>query len=319
MNNNTIDNIFNQYFSKTSDRILLLKKHRLLSYYYTNIEGSLTENEKLHLLKNQKKNINLLSETIILKNNFDSYQIFHIFLKGVVLSHQCYGDIGIRECRDIDLLINQQDIEKTNNNLIALGYKLIETNKLNSNLYKKYYHHLSYFNTAKKIMIELHWRPFSIDSFFPENDFSKINKKIIVNNHEISVFDNEHNLVYLCMHGSLHMFSELIWILDVAKFISTQDIDWNKIQQISKQWKIERPISMGIFLAAFIFDAEIPDFYKNPDKKTEKLISIVLKQVPNEKRNLAYSLNKLFYFINLKDEFIYKWNNIKYRFFRTFV
>lgn len=296
-----------------------LKKHRLSSYFlqqniiYKNIEL------KQYQLNNQKKNINLFSEIISLKNNLDSNKIFHIFLKGVVLSNQCYGDIGIRECRDIDLLINQKDIKETNNKLISLGYKLFESTKLNSRLYKKYYHHLAYFNTEKRIMIELHWRPFSIPSFFPENDLSKIRKTIIVNNHEISVFENEYNLIYLCIHGSLHMFSELIWILDVAKFISTQSIDWNKFQQIAHQWKIERPVSVGIFLASFICNATIPDEYKQPDKKTEKLINIVLKQLPNEKRNLAYRINKLLYFINLKDGFIHKWNNIKYRFFRAFV
>ncbi|OFX16420.1 MAG: hypothetical protein A2033_08215 [Bacteroidetes bacterium GWA2_31_9] len=309
----------NQPILLTNELIKLLKNHRLLPYFLQNNLCEKTENMKLFFQENSKKNFKFFNKILELNEAFYKKNINFNILKGVVLSKQIYNDIGSRECRDIDLLIEEKNTNVVHDILLKQNFHLRESNKLQNKTYQKYFHHVSYLNSNEKIMIELHWRPFSIESFFPENDFSKISKKVIVSNQEISVLNNEYNLIYLCIHGSLHMFSELIWILDIAKFIKTQEIDWNKIQQISKLWRIERPISMSIFLASFLCNATIPNEYKNPDKKTKKLINLVLRQLPNEKRNLAYRIKKLIYFINLKDGFIYKWNNIKYRFFRALI
>lgn len=309
--------IFPSINSDEKSRNIFLIKHRLFSYYYSNIQTKLTEIEKEYLISNQKKNLKLLSVIIQLNNKFVEYNIPNIFLKGVVLSSQIYSDIGIRECRDIDLLIDEKDIQFAHKIIINQNFQLREYNKLENKTYRKYFHHVSYWNPAKKVMLELHWRPFSIESFFLEKNYSKISTKISVSNHELSVLKNEYNLIYLCIHGALHMFSELIWLLDITKFINTQDIDWNKIQQISKEWKIERPINLSIYLASYICNSTIPKEYMNPDKKTKKLFNIVLKQLPNEKRNLKFRLDKLWYFILLKKGLRFKFDNIKYRIFRT--
>lgn len=297
--------------------ISLLKKNRLIPIFYKNNLLEKTSSLKIYFQKNSLKNLILLNTIFYINSEFQKKKIHAIFLKGVVLSHQVYGDVIYRECRDIDILIDEINIEQTHQILIDNQYQLLGKVKITNIKYRKYFHNFSYWNPAKKISIELHWRPIYLNGLFVENNFSDLSKNIKVNNQEIAVFNNEYNLIYLCLHGAIHMFCELIWILDIFQFIKNQEIDWNKIDIIIEKYNIERPVKAALFLTNKLCNANIPDYYLEIDNKTFHLIRIILTKLPVTNKNLKYKFHKNLYFTHLKSGINFKWTYIKHRILRA--
>jgi hypothetical protein len=316
----TIDALRHNYsYDYTSEELNFLRKHRLLNIFIKRNLIERTDNVKKYYFKNNARNLLLLNTINIICLKLTNDNIPHVVLKGVVLSRQAYGDIGSRVCRDIDLLVDGNCLENVHTMLESENFHMREVAQFSNKKYKKYFHHISYWNNDKRVMIELHWRPFSLPYFFLENDYSKISEKIVLDNCKYSVFKNEYNLIYLCIHGALHQFNEMIWVVDIAQFVKTQTINWKFLERKIADWKIDRPIKTGLFLSFFFCNAPVPKSYQQLDKKTEKLVKIVLKQLPNENRNLKNKINKMLYFALLKSEMRYWWSNIIYRIIRVLI
>ena len=67
-------------------------------------------------------------------------------------------------------------------------------------------------------------------------------------------------LLILCMHGSKHAWSRLIWIADVAKLIESEPgLDWDFAQQEAKRLGLWRCLALGVLLARWVAGAQVPD------------------------------------------------------------
>lgn len=307
----------NIHYKSDINSLQILRNHRLLPYF---IEENLIEKtEKLtqYYKKVTARNLYLFNEIKRQNQIFSQYNIEVIYLKGVVLANQAYGDIGSRESRDIDILTDELNIKKINDILIENQYELLEKTKIDDLKYLKYFHHITYWNETRKISVELHWRPIYLKNFFIENNFHEVAQKIIIDNQAITVFNNEYNLIYLCLHGAIHMFSELIWILDISKFIQTQKINWEKVENIIDKYNIEKAVKTALYLAFKICNTEIPYKYAQLDKDTKKLLKNILYQFNYKQSNILYKINHQRYFALLKDDFGFKWINLKYRILRA--
>lgn len=69
----------------------------------------------------------------------------------------------------------------------------------------------------------------------------------------------EITLLVLCMHGSKHVWSRLIWICDVAQLLdSLPGLDWKKVTQEAKRLGLRRTLALGVLLAQRVAGAEVP-------------------------------------------------------------
>ena len=64
----------------------------------------------------------------------------------------------------------------------------------------------------------------------------------------------------LCMHGSKHVWSRLIWICDVAKMLESEpDLDWDSALREAKRVGLWRCLALGVLLAHRVAGAQVPD------------------------------------------------------------
>ena len=69
----------------------------------------------------------------------------------------------------------------------------------------------------------------------------------------------EINLLVLCMHGSKHVWSRLIWICDVAQLLaSSPGLDWKEVTYEAKERGLSRTLALGILLAHRVAGATVP-------------------------------------------------------------
>ena len=77
---------------------------------------------------------------------------------------------------------------------------------------------------------------------------------------EVPNISPEITLLILCMHGSKHVWSRLIWICDVAQLLNSQPhLDWNEVMQEATQTGLLRPLTLGALLAHRVAGAKVPN------------------------------------------------------------
>ncbi len=247
-----------------------------------------------------KYNMLLTSELIKVMKILEENDIKAIAFKGSTLAQLAYGDVTLRQYVDLDLLVEKENIFKIENLLKDKYTRALKLTSSQEETWFKYAHDLS-LTHENGINIEFHWQMF--DSNHPINlgkiNFFEESIKTIINNQNINTISNEKFLVYLCIHGSKHLYERIEWVSDIDRFIKTQKIDWEKVENIIKNDNSERFFLLGLFLSKLLFETELSKNYEDKfDKEYESISSHIFdtwngKEKSDNKSNMKYML-KLF-------------------------
>ncbi len=178
----------------------------------------------------------------------------------------------------------------------------------------KYAHDLGLYLPKSGVHFEMHWS--LMDDDYPIqlnlNEIWKNPQVIKINQQEIKTFPTEELLLYLCIHGSKHLWERIEWIKDIDLLIQTQDIDWEKVLKEAESSKCETMFYLGLSLSTTLFATPltlsvqeeikkyqelniISDFvlesWQTP-KSTFQKTATILKLFPGLKKKLSY-LNKI--------------------------
>lgn len=183
--------------------------------------------------------------------------------KGVVLGASVYGDMTARTAGDLDVLIYYHDLLPATRILKERGYelktKVLEDGSPEAENYFEYH-----FERAEDGMVlELRWRleltqprykrNLGMDWVWPRRETTKLAGA------EVPNFDAITGLLMLCMHGSKHAWSRLIWICDVAKMLESESgLDWNSAIREAKRLGLWRCLALGVLLAHSLAGAQVP-------------------------------------------------------------
>jgi hypothetical protein len=181
-------------------------------------------------------------------------------VKGPVLSVRAYGDPGLRQYMDLDLLVRHRDILRTSEVMIAAGYepdvplRLIQAGKIPGQyLFRR---------PSTKLLIELHTehtlryfpRAMPVEKLFERET------RVVVDSREVPALAIEDELVLNCIHGAKHLWERLMWIADVAAMVSRQtNIDWERTTQAARDVGAERMLHVGLRLAAEMLKTQLPE------------------------------------------------------------
>ena len=93
---------------------------------------------------------------------FDRAGIPVMTLKGTILSLDLYGDVGLRQSNDLDLVVAPDDISRAQACLESLGWHLDNTyfpiTPRQQERLREAEHHLGFFHSERGGVLELHWR-----------------------------------------------------------------------------------------------------------------------------------------------------------------
>ncbi len=198
-------------------------------------------------------------------------------LKGPLLSRQLYGDLGMRPCRDLDLLLAPKDFEKTNRVLVVAGYKCLD--QLPATCRSLLAHmqnsqHASYL-ADNGIVIEVHWclgkNALGILEDFVV-DWNNLPVQVL-SGVPIKVLHDYDNFLYLCCHGAIHCWFRLRWLVDISLFIgSIESQAWPDILSRAEQLGVSRHLHEALALAALFFPGSLPGEVKSFMKQSHGLV-----------------------------------------------
>lgn len=203
------------------------------------------------------------AELLAVLREFENAGIAAIPFKGVVLGASAYGDMTARTAGDLDVLIFRRDLLRAVPILVDRGYelktKVLEDGSPEAAHYFEY--HLE--RAADGMVLELRWRleltqprfrrELGMDWVWPKRRTAKLGGAEVPNLDPVSA------LLVLCMHGSKHVWSRLIWIYDVAKLIESEPgLDWRFAEKEAKRVGLWRCLALGTLLAQRATGIEVP-------------------------------------------------------------
>ena len=254
---------------------------------------------KLHNMDIVKKNMLMTAELIKVMKLLEENNIDAIAFKGPTLSQMAYEDITLRQYVDLDILIKKDDIYKVYDLLKNTHKRSLNLTKSQESTWFKYAHDLG-LTSKNGIHIEFHWR--MLDSDHPINlkdiNFFGSKSSHTINNYNITTISNEEFLIYLCVHGSKHMFERIEWIVDIDKFIKTQSINWDKFNNLLKGKNYQEFVYLGLYLSNSLFSTPLDKIDYSLSKEIEMVKSHIFNLWNqninfNNKNNMKYML-KLF-------------------------
>lgn len=216
--------------------------------------------EKLRL-----RNTSLAEELLNILGLLDANGIPAIPFKGPALAAAVYGDLALRQFRDLDILIRPEDLPAAKELLKTRGYK--PDHELNPTLEaaflrSKAAHHLVMAQCDDSMLVELHWKT---DADHPLEEaadgawWAGLGESDL-DGGRVRCFAPRELLLILCLHGSKHHWSSLAWLVDVAELIRQQPgMDWDWVVARAGKMRSLRRLALGLCLAHRLLDAPLPD------------------------------------------------------------
>lgn len=192
-------------------------------------------------------------------------EISFIVLKGPILSKRIYGDPYYRTSHDFDLLFKPEDLAEAltffkNRGFEGVTFKWPTSEKKSKNvlhLLNQYLIHHEEYN----IYIEIHWKLFSYR--FCRNEIvrelvCKHTSWCKIEGQKLRHLSTEFELIYLVVHGGMHAWFRLKWLIDIHKIIQTKPIDDKLFRNFAVTLGAERFIAVcNELLQKFFPDSEI--------------------------------------------------------------
>jgi hypothetical protein len=204
-----------------------------------------------HYFANAARNLYLARVLGELLAWLGSHGIRAVPLKGIALAAGAYGNLALREVRDLDLLVSRRDVEQARQLFLARGYQparhatgayALET-------------------PDRTLMVELHWAltrphfPFALDL----DSVSDRLERVLVAGTPMPDFPPEELLLYLCVHAATHGWERLRWVCDVAQQLrSHPDLAWERALEQAAALGCRRMFLLGLCLARDLLGAVVP-------------------------------------------------------------
>ena len=242
----------------------------------------------------------------ILKQLNDS-NIDVILLKGLYISEAYYDNPAERPMCDVDLLVKQEDIQRTIEVLKAIGCVQeqgsnsdIEPVEFISKLDKlnKFTKHLPEIKTPKGISIELHWTLDYSSEYNSTNidmaEIWKTKEPIHVYGSNCYKIHTVLHLLYLSVNIAEDVFRQkILQLFDIFLIINKTKIDWDSIIVKAKEWNCQKPLFAVLIAEENMFNLKIP---KNIYKELNTVIDF-------SDDNINFILDSVFADLNIAEQY----------------
>jgi hypothetical protein len=257
--------------------------------------------------ENTDSNFLLTGELLKILSFLKANDVQAIPFKGPTLAIQAYGDVGLRQFGDLDILVRKTDVTKVLELLVDRGFQpQPELTPARAAALVRFDCACNFTN-QQGIALDVHWdfveRHWSFD--IDTNSFWNRLKPVTLASQQLLTLSTADLLLVLCLHGFTHFWERLGWICDVASLIDQQkDIDWQLVLQNANRLGCQRILSLGLLLATELLEAPLPPEVLErvkADLKVRKLARQVQEQLFVERRAPEGLFDSARLFLNVRE------------------
>jgi len=270
----------------------LAEKHGVLGLLAKRLQScdatSVTEGVRRKLCEKQRAlllfTLSTTAELFRLLESFAAAGLDALVVKGPALSARAYGDPGVRQYQDVDLVVRQRDISRITELMTSEGYEpKVPLNAIAAGKIPGEYL-FRWPGTYRRV--ELHTeqtlryfpRPLPVEEFFERRTFVSFDA------HAAPALSAEDELLLNCVHSAKHFWERLLWVADVAALVSREkNFDWDRAFSTAREAGAERMLSLGLLLAAKVLQVKLPrDVEKliRSDRGAARLAAEIARRLP---------------------------------------
>jgi len=180
--------------------------------------------------------------------------------KGPALSLAAYGDFGVRDSIDLDVVVCPPDIDRARESLLRAGYSpRTEMSPAQERTLQRSFGHFVYAAPGTGASVELHWRfaapryPWSIPA---EEVFARA-VTVDIAGLTIASPDPTDQLLLQLMHGARHQWERLEWLVAFAQLLKRTREDEELLIERAGANGSSRALSLALRLAQDLLGAPL--------------------------------------------------------------
>jgi hypothetical protein len=201
------------------------------------------------------------AELLRLLDQFQQSGIALAAFKGIILAELVYGDLSLREFSDLDIIVREADLSKSEDILTALGYKADFPDRDYRSSFLRYQGQYAFRHRETGVSVDLHWRlsakgePFPLQ---PAKIWSRLGEVKIIGR-RVPTLALDDLALFLAGHGTKEGWRYLSWICDFAEFLRKyQNTDWVSVRGRAQDSNCLRSLQLAIVLASTLLHAPAP-------------------------------------------------------------
>jgi len=215
-----------------------------------------------HFSRNLQNNLLLTGELLKLLERLEAHGIRAIPYKGPVLAASVYGNLSLRQFRDLDLLVHGGDLPRARDLLISMGYRPdVHLSGAREAAFLHSHCVIPFARDSGRVIVELHWgitpRYFSLP-LDPGPLWERLGSASLAGK-AVPNLSPEDLLVIFCAHGCLHLWERLEWICGVAELIRAHPVlNWRQVMEQAGTLGAARMVALGLLLAGDLLGTPVP-------------------------------------------------------------
>lgn len=217
---------------------------------------------KRESVANTQTVLHLIGKQLRLYKLFAEHKIPLALFKGPLLSQMAYGEIGLRQAGDIDVLINRRHFAAARLLLESLGYQMtpsLTRPQLESHLNS--HCEIQFMRDDWFTVVDLHWDLAPRSFVFKLNGDEVMSRlqPLTLAGTEVKTFAAEDLILYQAMHGAKHLWRRLEWITSLAESIrATPSLNWDLLVDRANKARATRITALGLRLVQAFSNVNVP-------------------------------------------------------------
>lgn len=167
----------------------------------------------------------------------------YFVFKGITFAEKFYPSVGMRPCRDVDIALKPEDLEKVVRKAAAEGYDLWAPNGKGQPLTEDrdikvlmQYARSAVLISPKGIAFDIQPGIDKFSGIFDSYDVFENLQSLEIGGREVPVLAPEFLFNYICHHHARHLWSRLHWISDIDAIMRSPDLDLDKALEMAKRF-----------------------------------------------------------------------------------
>lgn len=208
------------------------------------------------------QNLAFASETHRVLSGLDSAGVDALVVKGVALNLLAYGTLGLKEARDVDILIPPESIDAALAAMAALGYRRIIPDPMLEEARARTWITIckesAWVHDASACLVELHTGLADNPTMIPNITARSPRQTVTIGaGLAVATLRDEELFSYLCVHGAAHGWARLKWLADLAAFLSHRSpAEREALYRRSVELGAGRSSAQALLLCIDLFDLD---------------------------------------------------------------
>ena len=217
---------------------------------------------KAAYMQTARSNMLMSAELLRIMKLLEHNGIEALGFKGPALAQLAYGDITLRQFGDLDILVAKADALQAISLLESDGY--VPEIMLSGSKKEAFFvsvNVLGLSHPSHGVRIEVHWGLLS-KNYAVSWDMRKLLSRpgqVLINGSAIAVPPQTDHLLYLCIHGSKHLYERLEWITDVDRTVRMSLPDWEELLDAAGEKGVTRMVLLSLWLCRELFALPLPE------------------------------------------------------------